>query len=103
MPGPRPIIVDEVNSYAESIPLPRESLAARNLTAEAARRGIVVSAEDARYLSDDEIWPARVTGELLSVIEACEAAGVRFRIEFSHEEGYSDVANPFVTISLVGP
>ncbi len=103
MPGPRPIIVDEVNAYADSIPRPREPSAARNLSAEAARRGIAVSAEDAKYLSDAEIWPARVTGELLSVVEACEAAGVRFRIEFSHEDGYTDVASPFVTISLVGP
>ncbi len=95
-------IQDAINTYGEAIP-PASDPVAADLVAELLDRGITPDPDAAEALSNTQVWTAAVTGPLTAVVEACEAAGVTFRIDYTHDGGQGPVARPEVTIALTGP
>lgn len=57
-----------------------------DLVAEARQRGITVTAQEAAYLRSEH-WTGPAGGQLLALMDACEEAGVPYRLAFDHVAG----------------
>ena len=74
--------------------------AGRDLALECERRDITLDQEQRRYLVSD-YWSPEVAEQMMSLIEACERAGVTFDLDFDHVDG-EQVQMQGVTIRMRG-
>lgn len=75
---------------------------AADLVTAAADRGYETDEDEAAWLSDREIWPARSTGRLVAVLELLEELGIPYQIAYDHVGGRAPAEITSVTINLKG-
>jgi hypothetical protein len=98
-PGGR--LVEDVNEYGDGVGRdgarrptggpPAAAERERDLVAECERRGIPLDDERRAYLRHG-VWTPQARRQLMTVVEACEEAGVPFTLAFEHVDDETVVA-----------